>query len=65
MYNSFFLSLSGANCRFLCLPTSRMQCLMVLPFLDAVFSTKRDDPDSGINRTEYSVPRKLSDLSKF
>ncbi|XP_018649033.1 hypothetical protein Smp_171790 [Schistosoma mansoni] len=51
--------------RFLCLPTSRMQCLMVLPFLDAVFSTKRDDPDSVINRTEYSVPRKLSDLNSF
>ncbi|VDP83314.1 unnamed protein product [Echinostoma caproni] len=28
--------------RLLCLPTSRMQCLMVLPFLDAVFSTKRN-----------------------
>ncbi|CAH8450206.1 unnamed protein product [Schistosoma rodhaini] len=51
--------------RFLCLPTSRMQCLMVLPFLDAVFSTKRDDPDSVISRTEHNVPRKLSDLNSF
>ncbi|KAK4473737.1 hypothetical protein MN116_003079, partial [Schistosoma mekongi] len=44
--------------RFLCLPTSRMQCLMVLPFLDAVFSTKRDDLDTVVNRAENNVPRK-------
>ncbi|CAH8459783.1 unnamed protein product [Schistosoma turkestanicum] len=51
--------------RFLCLPTSRMQCLMVLPFLDAVFSTKRDDPDTVMHRTEYSVSRKLCDLNSL
>ncbi|KAF5400218.1 hypothetical protein PHET_06742 [Paragonimus heterotremus] len=31
--------------RFLCLPTSRMQCLMSLPFLDVIFSTHRCEVD--------------------
>ncbi|KAF8561746.1 hypothetical protein P879_04078 [Paragonimus westermani] len=31
--------------RFLCLPTSRMQCLMSLPFLDVIFSTNRSEID--------------------
>ncbi|KAF6768073.1 hypothetical protein AHF37_03390 [Paragonimus kellicotti] len=31
--------------RFLCLPTSRMQCLMSLPFLDVIFSTNRSEVD--------------------
>ncbi|TNN09652.1 hypothetical protein EWB00_006173, partial [Schistosoma japonicum] len=51
--------------RFLCLPTSRMQCLMVLPFLDAVFSTKRDDIDTVVNRAENSISRKLCCLTSL
>ncbi|KAA3674461.1 uncharacterized protein DEA37_0009795 [Paragonimus westermani] len=42
--------------RFLCLPTSRMQCLMSLPFLDVIFSTNRSelggDADSSPTQNE-------------
>ncbi|VDQ10036.1 unnamed protein product [Trichobilharzia regenti] len=59
------LHVQPSTIRFLCLPTSRMQCLMVLPFLDAVFSTKREDPDSVMNRADNGVTRKLTDFCKF
>ncbi|CAL8082184.1 unnamed protein product [Calicophoron daubneyi] len=39
------LHVQPSTVRLLCLPTSRMQCLMVSPFLDVVFSTKRDQND--------------------
>ncbi|CAH8435633.1 unnamed protein product [Heterobilharzia americana] len=59
------LHVQPSTIRFLCLPTSRMQCLMVLPFLDAVFSTKRDDCDSVVNRVDNNVSRKLTDLASL
>ncbi|TPP67931.1 hypothetical protein FGIG_04519 [Fasciola gigantica] len=40
------LHIQPSAVRLLCLPTSRMQCFMVLPFMDAVFSTKRNSEES-------------------
>jgi hypothetical protein len=33
------------NCRFSCVPVSRVECMLRLPSLDVVFSSKRADGD--------------------
>ncbi|GAA57230.1 hypothetical protein CLF_112360, partial [Clonorchis sinensis] len=59
------LQIQPLTLRLLCVPTSRMQCLMSLPLLDVVFSTKRDqteqvstDPDDPKTSNQTSVARR-------
>ncbi|TGZ54627.1 hypothetical protein CRM22_010592 [Opisthorchis felineus] len=59
------LQIQPLTLRLLCVPTSRMQCLMSLPLLDVVFSTKRDqteqvstDPADPKTSNQTSVARR-------
>ncbi|CAH8557692.1 unnamed protein product [Dicrocoelium dendriticum] len=51
------LRMQPFTARFLCLPTSRMQCLLILPFMDVVFSTNRDS-DQPTGTSEVYPPSK-------
>ncbi len=42
--------------RFSCVPVSRVECLLRLPSLDLVFSTKRSDVESSLSQSDMSTP---------
>lgn len=43
-----FIRVEPSIIRFNCLPTSRVECLLKLPALETVFSTKSTDIESGL-----------------
>ena len=62
-YSSFpvdvvvYLQVKPSLIRFTCLPVSRVECLLRLPSLDVVFSTKKADTEEGASY-EASLPNK-------
>ena len=46
-----------------CLPVSRVECLLHLPSIDLVMSSKRSDFDLDINTDSPSTPQSLQQLS--
>ena len=47
----FYIQVETIALRFTCLPMSRVQCLLHLPSLDLVFSTKKSSSTTGDEQT--------------
>lgn len=51
-----YFHMQPSTFRFSCLPVSRVECLLQLPSLDIVFSSKRQDDDSQISNDNEKIP---------
>uniref|UniRef100_A0A8W8KN54 Bridge-like lipid transfer protein family member 1 C-terminal domain-containing protein n=1 Tax=Magallana gigas TaxID=29159 RepID=A0A8W8KN54_MAGGI len=57
-----FIRVEPSIIRFNCLPTSRVECLLKLPALETVFSTKSTDIESGLAEGTPPLKAKVSKL---
>ncbi|XP_053399583.1 bridge-like lipid transfer protein family member 1 isoform X2 [Mercenaria mercenaria] len=53
-----FLRVEPSSIRFNCLPESRVECLLQVPSLEFVFSTKRSDIDASVGGSDGTPPLK-------
>ncbi len=51
--------------KFSCVPVSRVECLLRLPSLDLVFSTKRSDVEGSLAQSDSSTPATKPNRKKF